>query len=125
MIDPHIKAFETGLPPPTIAGFEQSSQKDPIPSGDQAETRSAVNSHGPKEEVDSPSIAAAEYSGPQELESGMSAADVADKEALCAVEAVWRRASARARKRIVVFVTAEMRAIVEAQRSRKAGETGG
>jgi hypothetical protein len=83
---PHpTPAADNGAEPPQVqkeprspAHAAESSQKDPIPSGDQAETRSAGNSDRPKEEVHSPPIAPAEVSGPQELDRGVSAADVAD-----------------------------------------------
>jgi Protein of unknown function (DUF3102) len=112
-------------PRPPAAAVERSPEKDPNPPGDQAKTRSTENSAEPKHEVASPSIAPAEVSGPQELDRGASAADVADKEALCAVKAVWRRASARAHNRIAAFVTAEMKATVEAKHRGEAGEPRG
>jgi hypothetical protein len=103
--------------PRSPADAAESSQKDPVPSGDQAETRSAGNSDRPKEEVDSSSIAPDE---PQELDPGVSATDAADEEALSAVKSVWCHASTRARKRIGAFV---IKATVE-QRG-EAGEIGG
>jgi ribosome-associated translation inhibitor RaiA len=127
------RVADNGAEPPRVQkesrspadAVESYPEKGPNSPGDQAETRSTKNSAERKDEVDSPSIAPAEVSGPQELDRGVSAADVADKEALCAVEAVWRRASARAHKRIVAFVTSEMKATVEAKHRREAGEPRG
>jgi hypothetical protein len=84
----------------------ESSQQDPIPSGDQAETHSAGNCDRSKEEVNSSSSAPDEVFDPQELDTGVSAVDAADEEALRAVKVVWGRASARARKRITAFIKA-------------------
>jgi hypothetical protein len=87
-----------------------SCQKGQIASEDQLETRAAVNSDRPKGEVDSPSIAPDGVPDPQKLNLGVSAADLADDEALRAVKAVWCQASARARGRISAFV---MKATIE------------
>jgi Protein of unknown function (DUF3102) len=111
-------------PRPPAAAVKGSPEKDPNPPGDHAETRSTENSDGTKNDVDSLPIAPAEVPGPQELVRPAPAADAVE-EAFCAMVTVWRRAPREAQHRIVAFLTAELRAAVEAKRHGAVGETRG